>query len=126
MEHNIVIYSTSTCHYCQLAKNFFRSKNIEFTEYNVGLDPEKRTEMINMTGQMGVPVIVIDGKAMVGFSEERMEDLLSGKPLVQASTEPESAESESQEQQSGAETNNASENSSGSMWDKVRGMLGMK
>jgi len=76
MTHEIIIYSTSSCHYCQIAKDFLRSKNIPFTEYNVGLDAEKRAEMVELTGQMGVPVIVVDGTAMVGYSEAKLRELV--------------------------------------------------
>lgn len=66
---NIEIYSTPTCKYCSMAKDFFNANGIKYTEYNVASDLEKRKEMIEKTGQMGVPVINIDGKVMVGYDE---------------------------------------------------------
>ena len=54
---NITIYSTPTCHFCQMAKEFLKEKGIEYTDYDVSTDMEKRKEMIEKSGQMGVPVI---------------------------------------------------------------------
>ena len=72
----ITIYSTPTCHYCNLAKDFFTTNNIAYTEYNVAADSEKRKEMIDLSGQLGVPVIRIDDEVTVGFQESHMKVLL--------------------------------------------------
>lgn len=72
----VIIYSTPTCHFCQLAKEFFKEKGIEYTEYNVLSDLEKRKEMVEISGQMGVPVISIDDKITVGFNEVEISSLL--------------------------------------------------
>ena len=66
---NITIYSTPSCTYCKQAKDFLTSKNIAYTDINVAADIEKRKEMIEKTGQMGVPVIDVDGQIMVGFDQ---------------------------------------------------------
>ena len=55
-----------------MAKEFFTEKNIPYTNYDVSVDAEKRDEMIKMTGQLGVPVIVIEGNIMVGFDREKI------------------------------------------------------
>ena len=55
-----------------MAKEFFAEKNVPFTAYDVASDAEKRTEMIKLTGQLGVPVIVVGGDIMVGFSREKL------------------------------------------------------
>lgn len=73
---NVTIYSTQTCGYCKMAKEFFAEHNISYTEYDVGADLEKRKEMIEKSGQMGVPVIVIDGEITVGFDKPRLSTLL--------------------------------------------------
>ncbi|MEK7635282.1 MAG: glutaredoxin domain-containing protein [Patescibacteria group bacterium] len=73
---NVIVYSTPTCHYCHMAKDFFKEKNIPFTDYNVLTDLEKRQEMLDKSGQMGVPVISIDGKIMVGFDQSEISSLL--------------------------------------------------
>ena len=73
---NITIYSTSTCHFCQMAKEFFKSHNIAYTEYNVGNDAEKRNEMVELTGQLGVPVIRIGDEVLVGFQEGKVAEML--------------------------------------------------
>ncbi|KKW11239.1 MAG: Glutaredoxin-like protein, YruB-family [Parcubacteria group bacterium GW2011_GWA2_49_9] len=72
----VTIYSTPTCVYCNAAKVFFKEKGIAYTEYNVGADVEKRKEMITKSGQMGVPVIDIDGQLVVGFNQPKIKQLL--------------------------------------------------
>ena len=72
----VEIYSTPTCHYCHLAKDFFDANKIAYTEYNVASDLEKRKEMLNLTQQMGVPVIVIDGDWAVGFNKPEVAKML--------------------------------------------------
>jgi len=74
---NVTIYSTPTCTYCNMAKEFFKNNNVAYTEYNVADDVEKRTEMVEKSGQMGVPVIVIDEETMIGFDESRLKELLT-------------------------------------------------
>ena len=60
-----------------MAKDFFSANNIAFTDYNVGTDLEKRKEMMEKSGQMGVPVIVLDDKeVIVGFDKQRVADAL--------------------------------------------------
>lgn len=72
----VTIYSTPTCHFCHLAKEFFAENNVEYTEYNVAEDIEKRKEMVEKTGQLGVPVITIDENIIVGFDEEKIASLV--------------------------------------------------
>ena len=76
MDKHVTIYSTPTCHFCQMAKEFFTEKGVPYTEYNVAADAAKRQEMIQLTGQLGVPVIVIGGDITVGFSRERLAQKL--------------------------------------------------
>ncbi|OHA16420.1 MAG: NrdH-redoxin [Candidatus Taylorbacteria bacterium RIFCSPHIGHO2_02_FULL_45_28] len=76
---NITIYSTPTCVYCNMAKNFFKSNNINYTEYNVASDLERRKEMIDKTGQMGVPVIDTGSEIIIGFDEEKLRTSLEIK-----------------------------------------------
>jgi glutaredoxin 3 len=76
MSTSVTIYSTPVCHYCHLAKDFFAANNIAFTEYDVASDLEKRKEMVDMTGQMGVPVIRIGDDVIVGFDEAKVKELL--------------------------------------------------
>ena len=72
----VSIYSTPTCTYCNMAKTFFKANNVAYTEYNVASDLEKRKEMIDKTGQMGVPVIDIGGDITVGFDEPKLKAAL--------------------------------------------------
>jgi glutaredoxin-like YruB-family protein len=76
---NVIIYSTPTCVYCKAAKDFFNEKKVKFTEYNVASDTERRKEMVDKTGQMGVPVIVIGDDAVVGFDQDKIVALLGKK-----------------------------------------------
>ena len=73
---NVTIYSTPTCHFCHMAKEFFTEHGVTFTDHNVAADLEKRKEMVAKSGQMGVPVIDIDGEVTVGFNRSRIVDLL--------------------------------------------------
>ncbi len=72
MEKKVIIYSTPTCHFCHMAKDFFTEKNIPFTDYNIVADGAKREEMIQLTGQLGVPVILIDNEVFTGFDREKL------------------------------------------------------
>ena len=76
METNVTIYSTPTCHFCHAAKAFFDENGVQYTDYNVMTDGEKRKEMVDMTGQMGVPVIRIGNDVVVGFDELKVKELL--------------------------------------------------
>lgn len=76
---NIKIYTTPTCAYCKMAKEYFGSKGLEFEEYNVAVDISKQKEMIEKTGQFGVPVIDIDGKIVIGFDRTKINELLNIK-----------------------------------------------
>ncbi len=73
---NVQIYSTPTCVYCKHAKEYFTANNIAYTEHNVATDLDARKDMIEKSGQMGVPVIDIDGEITVGFDQERLAGLL--------------------------------------------------
>ena len=73
---NITIYSTPTCHFCQMAKAYMKEHNIPYTEHDVAKDLEQRKIMIEKSGQMGVPVIDIDGKILVGFEESEFADAI--------------------------------------------------
>lgn len=77
MDTNVQIYSTPSCHFCHAAKDFFTANNIEFTDHDVAADVEKRQEMIEMTGQMGVPVIRIGDDVVVGFDEAKVKEILN-------------------------------------------------
>jgi glutaredoxin 3 len=72
----VAIYSTPTCTYCKAAKMLFAENQISYTEYDVSTDLPRRQEMIEKSGQMGVPVITIDDQVVIGFDERRLEHLL--------------------------------------------------
>lgn len=73
----VEIYSTPVCTYCAAAKDFFKKNNVEYTEYNVASDQAKRAEMLEKSGQMGVPVIDVGGDIVVGYDEKVLKELLS-------------------------------------------------
>ncbi len=77
---DIKIYSTPTCPYCKLAKQFFSSKSLSYEDFDVSTNHTAMEEMVKLSGQMGVPTIVINGQIIVGFDKTRVEELL-GKQL---------------------------------------------
>lgn len=76
MAKSVKVYSTSTCPFCIRAKQFLSENNISFENYDVALDQPKADEMIKKSGQMGVPVLDIDGEIIVGFDKERIKSVL--------------------------------------------------
>ena len=72
----ITIYSTPTCHFCHMAKEYLTSKNIAFEDVNVAGNVEKQKELVAKSGQFGVPVILVDGKVIVGFDKPKLNQLL--------------------------------------------------
>ncbi|OGI95702.1 NrdH-redoxin [Candidatus Nomurabacteria bacterium RIFCSPLOWO2_01_FULL_42_17] len=74
--HNVTIYSTPSCHFCHMAKEFFKASNIAYTEFDVAGNPDKRKEMVEKSGQMGVPVILIDNDMVIGFNKPKIVQLL--------------------------------------------------
>ncbi|MBP7805066.1 MAG: NrdH-redoxin [Candidatus Pacebacteria bacterium] len=74
--HKVSIYTTVSCHFCHMAKEYFKENNIAYDEFDVGADPVKRKEMLDMTKQMGVPVIRIDDSLIVGFNKPKVAELL--------------------------------------------------
>ena len=75
-QKTVAIYSTPTCHFCQMTKDFFAEHSIQYTNYDVSKDLERRQEMFNITNQMGVPVIVIGNDVVIGFDKEKLAELL--------------------------------------------------
>jgi glutaredoxin-like YruB-family protein len=75
----IKVYSTQTCPYCVTLKNFLKEKGFEFEDIDVTFDQEKQKEMIDKSGQMGVPVADIDGTIIIGFDREKIIKLLDIK-----------------------------------------------
>lgn len=76
MDKKVTIYSTPTCHFCQMTKEFFKEHNVNYEDYNVAADLAKRQEMIQKSGQMGVPVIFVGDEMTIGFDKERLSSLL--------------------------------------------------
>ncbi len=72
----VTIYSTPTCPYCKQAKQFMDDHNVEYTDIDVSADEKMAQEMIHKSGQMGVPVIDIEGEIVIGFDEKKLKKLL--------------------------------------------------
>jgi glutaredoxin-like YruB-family protein len=72
---DVIVYSSNTCPYCTLAKQYLEEKGVAFVEKNVQTDKDARAELMAM-GHMGVPVLVIDGEQIVGFDKDRLETIL--------------------------------------------------
>lgn len=75
----VTIYSTPTCHFCSMAKEYLGSHNISYEAFDVASDAEKRKEMMEKSGQLGVPVILVDDAVVVGFNRTKLAQLLDIK-----------------------------------------------
>ncbi len=76
MDQQVTIYTTPNCPYCKATKEFFEENEVEYAEIDVSQDTQKAQEMVEKSGQMGVPVVDIDGEIITGFQKERLEELL--------------------------------------------------
>jgi len=76
-EKTVAVYSTPTCPYCRQAKDYLKEKGIDFTEYNVATDLDARNAMVQKSGQLGVPVIEVDGHVIVGFNRAKLDELIA-------------------------------------------------
>ncbi len=75
----VVVYTMPTCGYCHQAKQYLAQRGVSFTEHDVAADPRAADEMVRLSGQRGVPVIVIDGQVVVGFDRPRLDQLLASR-----------------------------------------------
>ena len=76
-QKQVTIYSTPSCHFCHAAKDYFDETGVVYQDFNVAEDLEKRKEMVDLTGQMGVPVIRIGDDVVVGFDQAKIKELLA-------------------------------------------------
>jgi len=76
MAKKVKVYSTTVCPWCAKTKEFLKEHNIQFEDVNVAEDDEARNEMMEKSGQLGVPVIDIEGKIVVGFDKHKIAELL--------------------------------------------------
>ncbi|MBL7084616.1 MAG: glutaredoxin family protein [Candidatus Omnitrophica bacterium] len=76
MDKKVKVYSTPTCPYCIRLKDFLKQNNVAFEDIDLSSNQQAAQEMIDKTGQMGVPVVDIDGEIVVGFDKERISQLL--------------------------------------------------
>ena len=73
----VKVYSTPTCHWCHMAKEYFKSKGVEYEDINVAGNVEKQKELVQKSGQFGVPVIFIDDKMILGFDRAKINQYLN-------------------------------------------------
>jgi glutaredoxin 3 len=73
---SVIVYSTPSCSYCMLVKNFLKARQVHFTEYDVSRDQRRADEMVRKSHQMGVPVVDMNGKIIVGFNQKEIEKAL--------------------------------------------------
>ena len=76
---SVTVYSTSTCPWCTVAKNYLRGRNISYIDKNVSSDKAAAEEMVRKSGQRGVPVIDINGRVIVGFNQAEIDRLIPKK-----------------------------------------------
>lgn len=79
IQPKVVVFSTPTCSFCNMAKSYFREKGVKFTDIDVSRDQAAARDMVRRSGQMGVPVIDIGGKIIVGFNRPQINSLLGIK-----------------------------------------------
>ncbi len=75
----VIVYSTPTCPYCHLVKDYLKEKGVEFEDKDVSVDRVAAREMIEKSGQMGVPQIIINDKIIVGFNRDAIDEELNKK-----------------------------------------------
>jgi glutaredoxin 3 len=75
-QKKVLIYSTPLCGYCRILKEYLKQHNVEYTDIDLSTQVEKREEMIQKTGQMGVPVLDIEGEIIIGFDKEKINKAL--------------------------------------------------
>ncbi|MEA3356756.1 MAG: glutaredoxin domain-containing protein [Candidatus Bipolaricaulota bacterium] len=76
MGHEVIVYTSPTCGWCQALKDYLHSREIDFDEVDVAVDPSLAQEMIEKSGQMGTPVVDIDGEIVIGFNKPEIDQLL--------------------------------------------------
>lgn len=70
---SVQVYTTPSCGYCRMVKSYFQERGVKFTEFDVSRDQRKAEEMVRKSGQMGVPVVDINGKIIVGFDRDKID-----------------------------------------------------
>lgn len=72
----VAVYTTPSCSYCRMVKDWLKQRNVRFDEYNVAADPRRAEEMVRKSGQMGVPVTDVNGRVIIGFNTGELERAL--------------------------------------------------
>ena len=79
IQPKVIVFSTPTCSFCNMAKKYFREKGVKFTDIDVSRDQAAARDMVRRSGQLGVPVIDIGGRIIVGFNRPQINSLLGIK-----------------------------------------------
>ncbi len=79
VQPKVIVFSTPTCTFCSQAKRYFRERNIHFTDVDISKDQSAARDMMRRTGQMGVPVILINNKPIIGFDKNKINQMLNIK-----------------------------------------------
>jgi glutaredoxin-like YruB-family protein len=79
--HRVLVFTTPTCPWCQRAKGYLRHRGVAFKEIDVTRDPKAAADLVRRTGRIGVPVIEIDGRPVVGFDQAQIDRLLGLKSV---------------------------------------------
>ncbi len=74
---SVIVYSTQTCPYCNMAKSYLKEKGVEFEDIDVSVNQEKAKEMIEKSGQQGVPVLDVNGTIIIGFDKAKIDEALN-------------------------------------------------
>ncbi|HEY3297174.1 MAG TPA: glutaredoxin family protein [Armatimonadota bacterium] len=76
-DKEVKVYSTPTCPWCRKVKEYLEGKNVKFTEYNVAVDRDKLKEMVDLSAQRGVPVVIVGTEVIVGFNQAKIDEALA-------------------------------------------------
>ncbi len=76
MDKQVILYTSPTCGYCGMVKSFFEENNVKYEEYDVSVDEKKSSEMVEKSGQMGVPVVTVGEEVVIGFDKNKLVELL--------------------------------------------------
>lgn len=78
-QKKVIVYTSPSCPYCNMVKQYLLSKSVEFEEVDVSLSREKAQEMLRKSGRMGVPQVDISGRMIVGFNQAAIEEALAAR-----------------------------------------------
>ncbi len=78
-QKKVIVYTSPSCPYCNMVKQYLNSRNVDFEELDVSLSREKAQEMLGKSGRMGVPQVDINGRVVVGFNQAAIDEALAAR-----------------------------------------------